>query len=106
MTKKFQLDINRILEQQFSVDFKGYSPVEVDQFLDDVIQDYQNFQELLTEYENKVKELEYSNAGLKRSLLELEGKQRVQSDLANTTYNQVDVLKRLARLEAILLEKE
>ena len=37
--KMLLLDIDAILNKQFNIDFKGYSPVEVDQFLDSVVRD-------------------------------------------------------------------
>lgn len=107
MDRKLNLDVNDILNQQFSIDFKGYSPSEVDKFLDMIIQDYQLLEETISQYSEKMTLLERSNTSLKAHILELEGKQRVQNEQqGNSNYSQVDVLKRLARLEAYLLEKE
>ena len=39
MENKLNLDPQTILDKEFHVDFKGYSPAEVDEFLDSVIQD-------------------------------------------------------------------
>ena len=50
MENKLNLDPQTILDKEFHVDFKGYSPAEVDEFLDSVIQDYQI-------YERKIGEL-------------------------------------------------
>nr|APO28574.1 DivI1A_domain: DivIVA [uncultured bacterium] len=38
MENKLNLDPQTILDKEFHVDFKGYSPAEVDEFLDSVIQ--------------------------------------------------------------------
>ena len=41
MEKRFKLKVEDVLNKQFNIDFKGYSSVEVDEFLDLVINDYQ-----------------------------------------------------------------
>ena len=49
--EKLNLTPEEILNKEFNVDFKGYSPSEVDTFLDTVLEDYQimeeNVQQLL-----------------------------------------------------------
>ena len=49
--EKLNLTPEDILDKEFNVDFKGYTPSEVDAFLDDVLEDYQtmedNVQQLL-----------------------------------------------------------
>ena len=39
----------KAVEKEFHVDFKGYNAVEVDQFLDLVLEDYQNFENTINE---------------------------------------------------------
>lgn len=41
MDRRFNLKVEDVLEKQFNIDFKGYAASEVDEFLDMVIQDYQ-----------------------------------------------------------------
>ena len=97
--KKLNLTPEEILNKEFNVDFKGYSPAEVDAFLDNVLEDYQimeeNVQQLLdtvATLQNQVKELTEKN-------VELEGR-KMAFDLSNTTsYSSVDILKRISRLE-------
>jgi DivIVA domain-containing protein len=97
--KKLNLTPEEILNKEFNVDFKGYSPAEVDAFLDSVLEDYQimeeNVQQLLdtvSTLQNQVKELTEKN-------VELEGR-KMAFDLSNTTsYSSVDILKRISRLE-------
>lgn len=50
-----------IFDQDFKVGVRGYSKVEVDEFLDDVIKDYETYAAL-------VKELREENARLKAEL--------------------------------------
>ena len=47
MEKRFNLTVQEVLDKQFNVDFKGYSSVEVDEFLDLVIADYQEYDEMI-----------------------------------------------------------
>lgn len=103
--KKLNLNPEEILNKEFNVDFKGYTPSEVDSFLDSVLDDYQtmeeNVQELLdlvTKLQDKVKELTKKN-------VELEGRKKA-FDLSNTTsYSSVDILKRISRLEEQVYNK-
>ena len=44
MEKRFKLKVEDVLNKQFNIDFKGYSSVEVDEFLDLVINDYQEYE--------------------------------------------------------------
>ena len=94
--EKLNLTPEEILNKEFNIDFKGYSPAEVDAFLDSVLEDYQimedNIQQLLdavTTLQNQVKDLTAKN-------IELEG-HKMAFDLSNTTsYSSVDVLKRIS----------
>ena len=103
--EKLNLTPEEILNKEFNVDFKGYSPAEVDSFLDRVLEDYQimeeNIQQLLdavATLQNQVKDLTAKN-------IELEGR-KMAFDLSNTTsYSSVDVLKRLSRLEELVYKK-
>ncbi|MBO4918838.1 MAG: DivIVA domain-containing protein [Erysipelotrichaceae bacterium] len=103
--EKLNLTPEEILNKEFNVDFKGYSPSEVDTFLDTVLEDYQimeeNVQQLLdtiNDLQNQVKELTTKN-------IDLEGR-KVAFDLSNTTsYSSVDILKRISRLEEQILNK-
>ena len=103
--EKLNLTPEEILNKEFNVDFKGYSPSEVDTFLDTVLEDYQimeeNVQQLLdtiSDLQNQVKDLTSKN-------IDLEGR-KVAFDLSNTTsYSSVDILKRISRLEEQILNK-
>lgn len=97
--EKLNLSPEEILNKEFNVDFKGYSPAEVDSFLDKILEDYQimedNIQQLLdavSTLQDQVRELTAKN-------VELEGR-KMAFDLSNTTsYSSVDILKRISRLE-------
>ena len=66
MAKDTNLTAQVIYEKEFHVDIKGYAPAEVDEFLDQIIEDYQIYDEkieelgqALTRYEEKIKELSH-----------------------------------------------
>ncbi len=105
MNKQFNLDAKTIYEKEFPIDFKGYSPSEVDHFLDFVIQDYQSYELCLSQMAQKCEELERANASLKAKLIEFEGKVKVLND-DNANVSSTDILKRLARLEAAVFNQD
>jgi DivIVA domain len=105
MEKEFQLDIDKILNQEFSVDFKGYSPQEVDQFLDMVIQDFQTYDSVIEELEERLRVALKNNASLKNSITELEGKVSSFKNM-DGNINQIDLIRRIARLEEIVFRKK
>jgi len=104
MEKIGKLDVHMILNKEFNVDFKGYSASEVDAFLDLVIQDYQKFNQLLGEANQQIEQLQRINAQYQAKLIETQGRLDV-SGTAEPTVNQVDLLKRLAKLEQEVYSK-
>ncbi len=97
VSKKINLSIQDILDKQFSVDFKGYCAAEVDAFLDFVLEDVEVYLGALEEMNQKLVESEKNNAMLRAQIIELEAKVRVPEESGNVS--QVDILKRLSRLE-------
>lgn len=103
--KKLNLNPEEILNKEFNSDFKGYTPSEVDAFLDSVLDDYQimedNIQELLdlvAKLQDQVKELTKKN-------VELEGRKKAYDFANSTSYSSVDLLKRISRLEEQVFNK-
>lgn len=104
MAKDMNLTAQEIYEKEFHVDLKGYTPAEVDEFLDMVIEDYQKYDEkveelgaAVTRYEEKIKELQQQLFALQSENENLN--EKVNSDFVNGSSNTVDILKRIARLE-------
>lgn len=85
-----KLNSKIILEKEFSKGFKGYNSDEVDQFLDEIIQDYDHF-------EKAMETLQEENRRLKEELENAPKKQSVASPINGTT--NFDILKRLSNLE-------
>ena len=106
MSKEMNLTAQIIYEKEFHVDLKGYAPAEVDEFLDQVIEDYQEYDEKIeelgvavTRYENKIKELQ-------QQIFSLQAEKQKDSERVNANSSQVDVLKRITRLETTVAELE
>ncbi|MBQ1306747.1 MAG: DivIVA domain-containing protein, partial [Erysipelotrichaceae bacterium] len=85
--------------------FKGYSPSEVDTFLDTVLEDYQIMEENVQQLLDTINDLQVQVKELTSKNIDLEGR-KVAFDLSNTTsYSSVDILKRISRLEEQILNK-
>ena len=102
MSEKLNLDVQSIYNKQFAIDFKGYNPAEVDNFIDLMIEDYQTFQDIIDDLNEKNGDLQRNNASLRAKLIEVEGKLRAkEKELSSAVVGgaNVDILKRLSRLE-------
>ena len=78
-----------ILEKEFKKSVKGYNIDQVDQFLDRIMEDYDNFEQVINE-------LRAENERLKD---ELSGSAKKLSPQPSTSNMNYDILKRLANLE-------
>ena len=84
-----------IVDKDFDNKLRGYNPVEVDEFLDLIIQDYKSFQD-------EIDELKADNDRLINELDETSKQSdfRAQSQNSNqSTVTNFDILKRLSNLE-------
>lgn len=103
--KKLKLNPDEILNFAPQVDFKGYNPAQVDEFLDKCLEDYQTMEENVQELLDLIAKLQDQVKNLNGKVVELEGSKKV-FDLSNTTqYSSVDVLKRISRLEEQVYNK-
>ena len=86
-----------IFEQEFKSSMRGYDKSEVDEFLDDVIKDYETFaaqlQELRKENEALKQELKNRMASAQQS------KQPSDAVRVSQSATNFDILKRISRLE-------
>ncbi|MFV0557629.1 MAG: cell division regulator GpsB [Enterococcus sp.] len=95
-----------ILQQEFKTKMRGYDPVEVDEFLDDVIKDYESYnKEILT--------LQEENDRLNAKIAQLSKTQpatpaaRTQTEAPKSqTVTNFDILKRLSNLEKEVFGKK
>ncbi len=106
MASQLNLSPQSIVDKEFDIDFKGYNPAQVDQILDLVIADYQAYEEMLGDLREKVSDLERANASLRAKVMELEGKAKAaeSADPIYVASSNVDILKRLSRLEKQVFE--
>ena len=92
-----------IFEQDFGREVRGYSKAEVDEFLDDVIKDYETYAAL-------VKSLRLEVAELKEELAKKPQVAPATSESADhgstTSMTNFDILKRLNRLEKEVFGKQ
>ena len=92
-----------IFEQEFGREVRGYSKVEVDEFLDDVIKDYETYAAL-------VKSLRQEIADLKEELSRKPQTSPTQTEVLEVTgassMTNFDILKRLNRLEKEVFGKQ
>ena len=105
MSKKLNLYIQTILDTEFNIDFKGYSAKDVDAFLDLVMEDYETYQTISEHQNDKIAELERTNASLRAKLIELDAKVRSYEENNTNNVSNVDILKRLSRLEQEVFNK-
>lgn len=102
---RIALSSSEILEKEFKIDARGYRLQEVDKFLDVVIHDY-------NEYNNIIKELAIQNNKLVSENEKLKTEIRnLRSNLDALKYAEkevtnVDLIRRVSQLEKIILGKE
>lgn len=104
MANDLNLTAVDIYEKEFHIDVKGYVMAEVDEYLDKIIDDYQNYDERLQElgqaisrYEQKTKELQQEVFALQQENDSLT--EQIENNYVSGNTDQVDLLKRIARLE-------
>lgn len=97
-----------IFEQEFKTSMRGYDRKEVDEFLDDVIKDYEN-------HMMQIQDLHAENSKLKQQLA-IKSKESVmptyvtpqvgqESAYMGQSATNVDILKRISRLEKEVFSK-
>lgn len=110
--EQFNLSSKDILEKEFKIDTRGFRMKEVDQYLDLIISDYEQFFKILKEKDQEKEELldeimslKQENRNLKASL-EI-AKTAENDELSNTkAVSNVDIMRRLSQLEKIVYGKD
>ena len=103
---KVTLTPQDILEKEFKIDTRGYRLKEVDQFLDIVIGDYEQFLALLKDSEREKEELLEEIMNLKQEIRNLKMSIEIARSGDSKEVTNVDVMKRLSQLEKIVYGKE
>lgn len=100
---KIKLTPQDILEKNFKIDTRGYRLKEVDQFLDDIIGDYEQFLEIINSLEKEKADLLAEIMNLKQELrnsklnMEVVSHSRTNGEVTN-----VDIIRRLSQLEKMV----
>jgi len=99
------LTINDILEKEFKIDTRGYRMQEVDQFLDIIIRDYNEYNNTIKDLQAEKRRLILENDDLKQEVRDLKSSlDTIKSEEKEVT--NVDLLRRVSQLEKIILGKE
>lgn len=107
---KIALRPQDILEKDFKIDTRGYRLKEVDQFLDIIIGDYEQFFKILRDNEKEKEELLDEITRLKQEVRNLKMKIEIVGS-SDDNYpvrenTNIDIMKRLSQLEKIVYGKE
>jgi len=102
---KIALTMQNILEKEFKVDARGYRMQEVDQFLDIIIRDYNEYNNIIRGLINERQSLTSENTLLKQEIRDLRSTIDTLKSGEKEITN-VDLLRRISQLEKIILGKE
>ncbi|MBP5679129.1 MAG: cell division regulator GpsB [Bacilli bacterium] len=96
---KISLTPRDILEKEFKIDTRGYRLKEVDQFLDIVIGDYEQFFEIISNLEKEKADLLAEIMNLKQELRNSKLSVEVANSNSMGEVTNVDIIRRLSQLE-------
>ena len=91
-----------ILEKEFKIDTRGYRLKEVDQFLDIIIGDYEQFYDIINNLEKEKADLMAEIVNLKQELRNSKLSMEVVRNNDNVEVSHVDVIRRLSQLEKLV----
>ena len=92
-----------ILNKEFKIDTRGYRLKEVDQFLDVIIGDYENFLSIIDSLEKEKAELLREIMNLKQELRNSQlNVEVVSNNKVNGEVTNVDIIRRLSQLEKMV----
>ena len=108
---KVTLTPQDILEKEFKIDTRGYRLKEVDQYLDIIINDYEELFKIIREKDQEKEELLQEIMSLKQEIRNLKisieiAKSGDNSDDSSNSGTNLDVMRRLSQLEKIVYGKE
>lgn len=107
---EFNLTSDMILEKEFKIDTRGYRLKEVDQYLDSIIADYEHFYAIIRNLEKEKEDYLEQIINLKQEVRNLKTNFEIAkaSDSVSVPSGaaNLDVLRRLSRLEKVVYGKE
>ncbi|MGN1341921.1 MAG: cell division regulator GpsB [Bacilli bacterium] len=102
---KITLTMQDILEKEFKIDARGYRLQEVDKFLDIIIKDYNEYNNIIRNLEKDKKLLIEENSALRNEVRNLKSSIEA-ARIGEKEITNVDLLRRISQLEKIILGKE
>ena len=102
---KIALTMQNILEKEFKVDARGYRMQEVDQFLDIIIRDYNEYNNIIKRLIEEKQSVASENSLLKQEIRDLRSTIDTLKSGEKEITN-VDLLRRISQLEKIILGRE
>ena len=102
---RIPLTMQDILEKEFKIDARGYRLQEVDKFLDVIIKDYNEYNNIIKSLEKEKRELAQENTVLKNEVRNLKSSIEA-ARIGEKEITNVDLLRRISQLEKIILGKE
>ena len=102
---RITLTMQDILEKEFKIDDRGYRLQEVDKFLDVIIKDYNEYNNIIKSLEKEKRELAQENTVLKNEVRNLKSSIEA-ARIGEKEITNVDLLRRISQLEKIILGKE
>ena len=104
MNYRITLTMQDILEKEFKIDARGYRPQEVDKFLDIIIKDYNEYNNIIRNLEKEKRALALENQNLKNEARNLRSSIEA-ARIGEKEITNVDLLRRISQLEKIILGK-
>ncbi len=105
MKDRISLTMQDILEKEFKIDARGYRLQEVDKFLDVIIKDYNEYNNIIRAYDKERKELLEENQKLKNEVRNLKSSIEA-AKIGEKEITNIDLIRRISQLEKIILGKE
>ncbi|MBF0778438.1 cell division regulator GpsB [Streptococcus cuniculi] len=95
-----------IFEQDFKIGFRGYDPDEVNDFLDEIMKDYDAYDAIIKELKGEIARLKAQLANVPRAAAaSVEDSETLRTERASSASN-FDILRRLNRLEKEVFGKQ
>ncbi|BCP56909.1 cell division regulator GpsB [Streptococcus suis] len=102
-----KLTTKEIFEQDFKIGFRGYDQDEVNDFLDDIMKDYDAYEAIIKELKGEIARLKAQVANNSRSTANpSEGTTDILRSERPSSATNFDILRRLNRLEKEVFGKQ
>ena len=103
-----KLTPEEILNKEFRIDTRGYRLKEVDQFLDEIIADYQTYDKIIRDLQKEKEDQTEIILNLKQEIRDLKTTVEISrsSNREEMGTSNLDILKRISNLEKAVFGKD